>query len=210
MTKRVKLNNQNFKVKNTKVYIAKATPSRPAPKPEIVEIVRRIWNKQDPKFTKHIKRICIQKSVRQYGNITIGYFNTEQRVLKIFDSDTAKINEYEVTVVHELAHAWWHWAYQYHREELKEFCNTVNLLPPFNIYMRNHPKWLTTVNSHKILDNHDEKWANQYPNEYHSAIAEFFDSDTDLNDYHEPKITQATLFKAKDAYDKLHKSVKIA
>jgi len=173
-TRKVKLNSKNFKVnKGTVVYIAKQTGLKSAPRKEVVEAIRDIWNSQPAKLLKHIKKLSIVVT-SQTGSICAGYFDSSKDQIKFYDAGFAKVWQYQTTAVHELAHAKFWILYQYHREELKKFCDIVNKLDPLNKYQaRNEAKWRKQVSNQKILDNKDNTWCNAYPNEIHSFIAEF-------------------------------------
>ena len=204
MKKRAKLNSKNFRVTKTQVYIAKATPVKPAPREEMVEKIRTIWNKQSPKFLKHIKKLSIQRTTST-GTFCGGYFDAGKDQLKFYDSEYAPLPQYETTAVHELAHANWWFLYKYHREELKKFCEIVYKLPPLNTYQRNHEKqWRRNVCNQLILDNEDQKWANSFTNEIHSFIAEYLHNPALLGAYHEPSVSQHVLEIAIRAYEDLH------
>ncbi len=209
MKRRAKLNSKNFRVSKTQVYIAKATPVKPAPRPEMVETIRKIWNKQSPKFLKHIKKLSIQRTTTT-GHFLAGYFDAIKDQLKFYDSQGANMEQYETTVVHELAHAKWWFMYRYHRDELKKFCERVSVLPPLNQYQRNHEnRWRKHVCNQLILDNEDQKWANSYTNEMHSFLAEYTHNPALLGEYHEPITTQHILEVAVEAYEELHQINKV-
>lgn len=204
MKRRAKLNSKNFRVTKTQVYIAKATPVKPAPREEMVEAIRKVWNKQSPKFLKHIKKLSIQRTTTT-GKFCAGWFDTRNDQLKFYDSRDTKLENYETTAIHELAHARWWFMYRYHREELKKFCEIVYKLPPLNTYQRNHEKaWRKAVCNQLILDNKDQQWANSFTNEIHSFIAEYLHNPALLGEYHEPTTTQHTLQKAIAAYEELY------
>jgi len=204
MKRRAKLNSKNFRVTNTVVYIAKATPIKPAPRPEVVETIRKIWNEQSPKFLKHIKKLSIQRTTSS-GTFCGGYFDAIKDQLKFYDSEYAILEQYETTAVHELAHAKWWFMYKYHREELKKFCEIVYRLPPLNQYQAGHERrWRKYVCNQLILDNKDQKWANSFTNEIHSFIAEYLHNPELMGAYHKPRVRSTTVQIAIDAYKELH------
>lgn len=204
MKRRAKLNSKNFRVSKTQVYIAKATPVKPAPREEMVEVIRRVWNKQSPKFLKHIKKLSIQRTTKT-GSITGGWFDSKYDQIKFFDAEYAPLDQYELTAVHELAHANWWFLYKYHREELKKFCDKVFPLPPLTQYLKGHEKkWKKAVANQKILDNKDEYWANSWTNEIHSFIAEYLHNPDLLDRWTRPITVQRNVDIAIEAYKELH------
>lgn len=138
---------QGFKVKETKVYVAKASPGgwhtgpRPAPRAEVVEAVQKVWNDQSLKpLRKFVDSISIQYS----KTLSLaGKWHSDVNKVTIYDDGKCPASFYESVMIHEVkGHAFFYWALKYRREELVNFCRLANKLPAITTYVRdNEARW---------------------------------------------------------------------
>jgi len=174
-SKRAKLNSYGLKVhKYTKVYIAKATSSKPAPRSNVVvNPFIKLWN-NDPSIKKMYKFIK-DISIRHTQNGIAGTWFKEKKKIVVNDNGRDSAPFYISVFVHEIVgHTFWDFSRKWRREELIAFNKLANKLPPVNTYVkRNEKKWrlmnddkdeLFQVNGHEVMT--------RYANEQHSAITE--------------------------------------
>lgn len=159
----------------SKLYVAKATEggwsrkAKPAVRKIVVDEVQAVLvQPQFKKLQKHIERISITKSVKNYGRIVTGKVTHENKakkpIFKIIDHDGFTASYYRSVAVHELAHIDWGVKQKWHNEAWNKFNAIVNKLRPVNDYLeRNERKWKKDIRFDV---------ANQYCNEMHSAAAE--------------------------------------
>jgi hypothetical protein len=155
---------------NRKLYVAKATLSKQAPRKELVDEVQAVLLRpQFRKLQKHIERISITTG----GNLTSRRVTTGRivtkpdgkKVYKIYDYTSFTTGYYRAVAVHELAHIHWGVKAKWDVEAFTKFNEIVDKLRPVNEYLeRNEAKWRA-----------DKRFnANQYCNEMHSAAAELY------------------------------------
>lgn len=182
---------------NSQVYIAKPAMTKPAPREEAVIALREMWNndKTLKKLRKHINKLTITKTI-QNGSITLGSYNDNTKVVKIYEHSAIEIRQYEQILAHEvIGHAFWYWAAKYRPEEWKQFNEFVSKLRPINQYVKNHSKsWKRCRNN----------GFTQYENEQHSAAVEVMMGLDDITDYHVNQLTQSETAELREHYERLH------
>jgi hypothetical protein len=169
MTKRKSIK----KTLDRKIYVAKATPNKSAPRKAVVDEVRAVlMQPQFRKLQKHIERISITKGGNSANRVTTGRVITDKThkkkpVYKIFDYDGFDTSYYRSVAVHELAHIHWGVKQKWDNDAWTKFNKVANSLRPVNEYLEmNEHKWRR--------DTRFGTTANQYCNESHSAAAELY------------------------------------
>ncbi len=156
-SKRAKLNSQGFKTyKNFRLYIAETSNGgysrnpKPAPRSQIVDIVRDLWNndKSVKAMRKHIKEI----SIRHTQNGIAGTWFKENQKIVVNDNGRDSIPFYKSVLIHEIVgHTFWDFSRKYRRLELIEFNKLANKLSPVSTYVKKHEtEWK------KINDEYDD------------------------------------------------------
>jgi len=106
----------------TKIYVAKETDTKPAPRKEVVNlIITTFKNPRYKKIRKHLKRISIIKINNSYSSIRSGTFYALKNKIVIRDHSSVPIDRYLHTIIHELEHAKYHFAFKYNREAFNVF-----------------------------------------------------------------------------------------
>jgi len=130
-----------IKYKKTQIYIAKETPLKIAPRPEVVALVTKILKEpQYKKIMKFIKRVSIVRSGESGHFVTSGYWKPRQQVLHVKDHRGISVEDYEQTIRHELAHVFYQWATEWRAEELTAWCNVANRAAPISTYVKRHER----------------------------------------------------------------------
>ncbi len=183
----------------TKIYIAKATNAKTAPRDEVVKIILSEYRKAPLKLRKRIKQVSILKSITTAGKYRSGQWSERNQKLTITDHDACPITTYQKDVVHELAHAKFHWLARYHIVELKEFCKVVQQKRPPTGYVIRHERFW----KQEWYAKHPKE-CNTYCNEYHSAIAEYVAGfKNDPTGLHTWRLTQNETDRVVEAYRRL-------
>jgi hypothetical protein len=154
---------------NRKLYVAKTTLTKNAPRKELVDEVQAVLLRpQFRKLQKHIDRISIttggNTSSRRVTTGRVVHRDDGRKFYKIYDYTSFSVGYYKAVAVHELAHIHWGVKQKWDNEAWTKFNTIVNELRPVNEYLeRNEAKWRA-----------DKRFttANQYCNEMHSAAAE--------------------------------------
>lgn len=192
-------NKQGFEVVcNSQVYIAKGTPSKSAPRDEVVSLVREMWNKvpEIKKLRPHIKKLSVQRTISNTDVVSLGSYNVTKSKVIIRDHHAMRVNDYKETMYHEIVgHAFWYWAAKWRNEEWKEFNDFVSKLRPINEYVRrNATKWKQIRRAGMYT---------LYEDEQHSAAVELFNYHTG-DAFHIPRLNEDEIKDLKEKYDKLH------
>jgi len=155
--KRAKLNSQGFKTyKNFRLYIAETSNGgysrnpKPAPRSQIVDIVRDLWNndKSVKAMRKHIKEI----SIRYTQNGIAGTWFKDKQKIVVNDNGRDSIPFYKSVLIHEIVgHTFWDFSRKYRRLELIAFNKLANKLSPVSTYVKKH-----TDEWKKINDEYDD------------------------------------------------------
>ncbi len=173
-SKRVKLNSQGFKVyKNFRLYIAKATLSKPAPRSQVVEITNDLWN-NDPSIKK-MRKFIKELSIRHTSNGIAGEWIKEKKRIVINDNGRCSISFMRSVNIHEIVgHTFWDFSRKYRRVELIAFNKLANSLKPISTYVQsNEKKWrLINDDNDELFQKIGHETMTLYANEQHSAIAE--------------------------------------
>ena len=112
--------------------------------PELVTVFEEFWNNDSSvkAMRKHIDYIGLiyQKNPKRGG-----YWNTEDKKIVIHDYPYQTLSHFKNTVVHEIVgHTFWDLARTYFRNDLIEFNELANKMPPVNSYCKkNEEKWKT-------------------------------------------------------------------
>lgn len=155
---------------NRKLYVAKATLYKRAPRKALVDELQAVLLRpQFKKVIKHIDRISVVTGGNTSSKrVTTGRVVNKdgKKFYKIYDYSSLNIEYYRAVAVHELAHVDWGVKQKWHHEAWTKFNTIVNELRPINEYLeRNEAKWRA-----------DKRFltSNQYCNEMHSAAAELY------------------------------------
>ena len=202
-SKRPKIGSHGLKVyKGTKVYIGKATTSKPAPSQEIVNLFTDLWN-NDPsikKLRKHIDYIKI--TYRLSGNL-VGTWNKSDKKVTIIDSGSSYTNHKSVIVHEIIGHAFWDFSRKWRRTEITKFNELANKLPPVNSYVeQNERKWKTWNDDcdSVCVDKVGHDGCTRYANEQHSAITELIYGET----HHTTLLDDEHIHQLKVLWEELH------
>lgn len=158
MSKQMMQHKKGFKVKKeTTVYVASESAggwhcgSRPAPRPEVVEAVQKVWNTE--KSLKRLRKFVDSISIQYTKTLKIvGLWENEKSKVTIYDDGKTSVRFYESVMVHEVVgHTFFHFALKYRREELVKFCTIANRLSPITNYIENNEEKWRKIN--------DEGWS---------------------------------------------------
>lgn len=185
--RKIRLNSQGFKVaKGTVVYVGSATLTKPAPRTELVDMVKEMLrNYKDLKpMRKHISAITI---TFQRTNHFAGFWQPIKQKLEIIDNGSQTVKEFTSTLIHEIiGHTFYWFAMKWRRLELIDFNKIANELPPITTYVKeNEKKWKDQFDDNELQLAFEKK--------YNESIDEsYIDNEQYNKDYEELKQKQET------------------
>ena len=135
----------------TKIYVGKATGSRPAVRPELVKLVKKTYrNPRYRKVRKHIKLISITKSITSGRDIIGGQFCALDAKVSIRDHSAFDVEDYGNTIIHEFAHARYHFAFKYNKEAFLKFEEVALKHAPISEYVEDYEKHFRKVKNRDL------------------------------------------------------------